>query len=514
MTDCKVKALFTYLDLNLVEIPDEVLALPIKHLRIDSRQVQPNDLFIALKGHHVDGRGYIDQAVLAGAMAVLCEADSPAQDKQIHFCHNAHNQWVPVIYLDQLTAKLSAIAGFFYQHPSQKMKLVGVTGTNGKTTVAQLLAQYVQLLGEKSAVMGTIGNGVYGQLTPSQNTTLSAVEVQSTLAGFVEQKVQFTAMEVSSHGLVEQRVADLSFAATLFTNLSRDHLDYHGSMAAYAQAKWSLFDPVHPAVLRSGIAVINADDEVSQQWLEQLPDAVVFSANSDNRARLSRYARYIVATKIAYLNEGVLLQVDSSWGQAQFETKLIGQFNIQNLLAVFATLLALDYPLDRLVAHANALRPVQGRMEMFVAKDKPLMIVDYAHTPDALIKALQAARLHCQGKLWVIFGCGGDRDRGKRPLMAQAAQAYADRVMITNDNPRTENPQHIIEDILQGFSQQDRVEIEYDRAKAIQQVLALAKPQDTILVAGKGHEDYQIIGEQKRDYSDRQTVAELLGVSL
>ncbi|WP_392566784.1 UDP-N-acetylmuramoyl-L-alanyl-D-glutamate--2,6-diaminopimelate ligase [Utexia brackfieldae] len=507
-----LQALFTYLGLNIQEIADNVLVLPINNLIIDSRKIQLNDIFIALKGHHVDGRNYIDQAVLSGAVAVLCESDSPQQDKQIRFYHSAQNQCVPVVYLAQLSERLSAIAGFFYQQPSKQMTLVGVTGTNGKTTITQLLAQYVQLLGEKSAVMGTIGNGLYGQLTPSQNTTMSAVEVQATLASFVAQQVQFTAMEVSSHGLVEHRVAGLYFSATIFSNLSRDHLDYHGSMEAYAQAKWSLFDPQHAAVAQGGIAVINADDEVGRQWLLQCPDSVAFSVNSENYSFIKTCAYYMLASQISYHNDGLSLMIDSSWGQAQLETQLIGQFNVQNLLAVLGTLLALGYPLNQLVAQAQYLRPVQGRMEMFVAAQKPLMIVDYAHTPDALMKALEAARLHCQGKLWVIFGCGGDRDRGKRPLMARVAQDYADNVMITSDNPRTENEQQIIDDIAQGLLDNKSVWIELDREKAIAQVFALAQHDDTILVAGKGHEDYQIIGDQKRYYSDRQTVANLLGV--
>ncbi|MCO6524864.1 MAG: UDP-N-acetylmuramoyl-L-alanyl-D-glutamate--2,6-diaminopimelate ligase, partial [Candidatus Schmidhempelia sp.] len=385
---------------------------------------------------------------------------------------------------------------------------------NGKTTVTQLLAQWVSLLGQKAAVMGTIGNGIYGQLKPTINTTMSAIDVQSTLAELVQQKVDVVAMEVSSHGLAEKRVAAVSFAATVFTNLSRDHLDYHGSMENYARAKWSLFNPSHASVKTSGFAIINIDDDIGQKWIRLLPEAVAISIDQNKIALLKQYHYFVGVRSLQYHNNGVKIEIVSSWGEVYLDSSLIGEFNVANLVTALGTLLVLGYPLTPLMEVVKQLNPVQGRMEVFNNVDKPTVIVDYAHTPDALIKALQAARRHCAGQLWVIFGCGGDRDRGKRPLMAEAAEHYADYIMITNDNPRTEDERQIIEDILQGFRVKDKVNIELDRYQAIKQVISLANVDDTILIAGKGHEDYQIIGMEKRHYSDRQTATTLLGLNL
>jgi UDP-N-acetylmuramoyl-L-alanyl-D-glutamate--2,6-diaminopimelate ligase len=514
MTHRQLHALLTYLQIDTIDLPPAMLAMAINHLRIDSRKINPNDVFIALKGHKLDGHTYISQAVDAGAIMILSQTDQANEDKQISYINNAQQQIVPIIKIYQLDQYLSDLGNFFYDNPSSKLTLIGVTGTNGKTTVTQLLAQWITLLGQKAAVMGTIGNGVYGQLSPTANTTMSAIDVQSTLAELVQQKVDVVAMEVSSHGLVEKRVAAVSFAATAFTNLSRDHLDYHGTMENYAQAKWALFNPSHASVKTSGFAIINIDDDIGEKWIGLLPKAVTISIDQ-NKIELLKQHRYFVGVhNIQYHNNGVKIEIASSWGEVYLDSALIGEFNVANLLIALGTLLVLGYPLTQLSDVVKQLNPVQGRMEVFNKVNKPTIIVDYAHTPDALIKALQAARRHCVGQLWVIFGCGGDRDRGKRRLMAEAAEQYADHIMITNDNPRTEDQRQIIEDILQGIKVKDKVNIELDRYQAIKQILSLAKVDDTILIAGKGHEDYQIIGMEKRHYSDRETAATLLGLNL
>ncbi|MCW1875570.1 UDP-N-acetylmuramoyl-L-alanyl-D-glutamate--2,6-diaminopimelate ligase [Erwinia sp. INIA-01] len=475
-------------------------ARTLNEMTLDSRVAASGDLFVAIKGHAVDGRRFIPQAIAQGVAAVIADADGEAEDGSVVEMHG-----VPVIYLSQLSQRLSALAGRFYQQPGEKLKLIGVTGTNGKTTTTQLLAQWAQLLGETGAVMGTVGNGLYGQLAAAENTTGSAVDVQHQLALLLEKGATLAAMEISSHGLVQHRVAALPFAAAAFTNLSRDHLDYHGDMARYEAAKWLLFSE-HQV----GEAIINADDEVGRRWLQQLPDAV--AVTMENNLQSDCHGRWLKATEVQYHDGGASVKFASSWGNGEFESRLMGAFNVSNLLVALATLLALDYPLAALTATANQLQPVTGRMEVFTAPGKPTVVVDYAHTPDALEKALAAARLHCKGKLWCVFGCGGDRDKGKRPLMGAIAEQFADVVVITDDNPRSEDPAAIVADVLTGLLDPSRARVVLGRAQAVTNAVMQAQEGDIVLVAGKGHEDYQIIGQQRFDYSDRVTVARLLGV--
>ncbi|UVC30083.1 UDP-N-acetylmuramoyl-L-alanyl-D-glutamate--2,6-diaminopimelate ligase [Pantoea sp. SOD02] len=475
-------------------------ARPLRDMTLDSRAAASGDLFIAVAGHHADGRRFIPQAIAQGVAAVIAEAEGEASDGDIREMHG-----VPVIYLAQLQQRLSALAGRFYQQPASKLKLIGVTGTNGKTTTTQLMAQWANLLGETGAVMGTVGNGLYGQLVATENTTGSAVDVQHVLNDLVGQGATLTAMEVSSHGLVQHRVAALPFAAAVFTNLSRDHLDYHGDMQSYESAKWLLFSEHQVAE-----AIINADDEVGRRWLAKLPDAV--AVTMEDNLQSGCHGRWLKATAVDYHDGGAHIKFSSSWGNGEFDSRLMGAFNVSNLLLALATLLALDYPLDALVATAPQLQPVCGRMEVFTAPEKPTVVVDYAHTPDALEKALEAARLHCKGQLWCVFGCGGDRDKGKRPLMGAIAEQFSDIVVITDDNPRSEEPMAIVNDILTGLLDPGRARVVSGRAQAVTNAVMQAGADDIVLVAGKGHEDYQIIGNRRLDYSDRDTVARLLGV--
>ncbi|EOI5797904.1 UDP-N-acetylmuramoyl-L-alanyl-D-glutamate--2,6-diaminopimelate ligase [Cronobacter dublinensis] len=479
-----------------------VANLPARALRemtLDSRVAAAGDLFVAVVGHQADGRRYIPQAIAQGVAAIVAEAKGEATDGEVREIHG-----VPVIYLSQLNERLSALAGRFYDEPSERLRLIGVTGTNGKTTTTQLIAQWCQLLGETSAVMGTVGNGLLGKVSPTENTTGSAVDVQHVLAGLAGQGASVAAMEVSSHGLVQHRVAALKFAASVFTNLSRDHLDYHGDMDHYEAAKWLLFSSHH-----YGQAIINADDDVGRRWLTQLPDAVAVSM--ENNINPDCHGRWLRADSVEYHDRGATLRFSSSWGEGEIDSRLMGAFNVSNLLLALATLLALGYPLAALLASAPRLQPVNGRMEVFSAPCKPTVVVDYAHTPDALEKALQAARLHCAGKLWCVFGCGGDRDKGKRPLMGAIAEQFADVVVVTDDNPRTEDPKAIIADILTGMLDAGRARVVEGRAEAVTNAIMQASENDVVLLAGKGHEDYQIVGTRRLDYSDRVTAARLLG---
>ena len=480
-----------------------VAGLPARALRemtLDSRVAAAGDLFVAVVGHQADGRRYIPQAIAQGVAAIIADAQGEATDGEVREMHG-----VPVIYLSQLTERLSALAGRFYHEPSDRLRLVGVTGTNGKTTTTQLLAQWAQLLGETSAVMGTVGNGLLGKFSPTENTTGSAVDVQQVLANLADQGATLAAMEVSSHGLVQHRVAALKFAASVFTNLSRDHLDYHGDMEQYEAAKWQLFSSHH-----YGQAIVNADDEVGNRWLASLPDAVAVSM--ENNINPGCHGRWLRADAVEYHDSGATIRFSSSWGEGEIESRLMGAFNVSNLLLALATLLALEYPLDALLKTASRLQPVCGRMEVFSAPGKPTVVVDYAHTPDALEKALQAARLHCAGKLWCVFGCGGDRDKGKRPLMGAIAEEFSDVVIVTDDNPRTEDPKAIITDILAGMLDAGRARAVEGRAEAVTNAIMQAQENDVVLIAGKGHEDYQIVGNRRLDYSDRVTAARLLGV--
>ncbi|MCK3655459.1 UDP-N-acetylmuramoyl-L-alanyl-D-glutamate--2,6-diaminopimelate ligase [Pasteurellaceae bacterium Macca] len=474
--------------------------LLLNKMTLDSRQVQSGDLFVALKGHSVDGRQFIPNALAQGAKLVLAETAEQAVKIDQEFALGV------VLLVPQLGEKLSHIAGVFYGKPSEKLQLVGITGTNGKTTTAQLFAQWRNLLGGTSAVMGTIGNGLYGKTVEAVNTTGSAVEVQSNLADFLAQGADFCAMEVSSHGLVQHRVEALDFDLAVFTNLSRDHLDYHHTMEEYAAAKFRLFGE-----LKSQQQVINADDEIGEQWLAKLPQAVAISANPAN---VLNQARFVQAEKVDFTLQGASITFRSSWGNGELKSRLIGAFNVHNLLTAFAGLLALGYDFDTLLATASQLNGVCGRMECLVSENDevhaPMVIVDYAHTPDALEKALEAARLHCEGELWCVFGCGGDRDSGKRLLMAQIAEQWADKVIVTDDNPRTEDPEKIMADIMVGFRKPKSVQQMHIRQYAIEQAIAQADAKDVVLIAGKGHEDYQIIGTKKYPFSDQEWVRKFL----
>lgn len=464
-------------------------------MQLDTRLLQPGSLFLALKGHATDGRMFMQQAEQKGAAAILFDNSDGFVPPELS---------IPCIPVPALAEKVSELAGLFYDSPAQKLDLVGVTGTNGKSTCTQLIANWTELFGQRGGVLGTLGNGLFGQLHATENTTGSAISIQQELARFVAEKVDVAAMEVSSHGLVQHRVSALQFAAAVFTNLSRDHLDYHHTMQAYAEAKRLIFKQTTPEC-----CILNADDATAREWLLQMPQAVVYGIDQ----QLPEHpGPFVYATDVKYHPQGITISIHSSWGDGVLSAPLLGKFNVSNLLAALAVMLVLQYDFETLCQTASRLQPVTGRMECFGNQDQPLVVVDYAHTPDGLEKALQAARQHCHGHLFCLFGCGGDRDRGKRPQMAAIAEQWADTLILTDDNPRTEDPAVIIADMCAGLQKPEQTHIEHSRPKAIQLALAQAVPGDIILLAGKGHEDYQIIGKEKHHYSDRETVMQLLGV--
>ncbi|UUM31097.1 UDP-N-acetylmuramoyl-L-alanyl-D-glutamate--2,6-diaminopimelate ligase [Vibrio japonicus] len=470
--------------------------LAISHLELDSRKVTQGVTFVAVKGHAVDGRHYISSAVESGANAVIAQAD---EERPHAFIETIHG--VPVVYINGLNHELSALAGQLY--PLDKMQLIGVTGTNGKTTITQLIAQWLELVEQRAAVLGTTGNGFLDALKPAANTTGSAIEIQHTLSELESVGANYTAMEISSHGLVQGRVKTLPFKVGVFTNLSRDHLDYHGTMEEYERAKLSLFTQHHCET-----AVINVDDAVGQKWAAQLDNAMSVSLKPLNTERA------VFATNVVYSEQGISLTFSGLYGEGSLSVPLIGEFNASNVLVAFTTILSLGFDKQSLIETAHLLTPVLGRMELFKAQGKAKVVVDYAHTPDALEKALLALRVHCKGKLWAIFGCGGDRDAGKRPMMAEIGERLADQVILTDDNPRSESPQRIVNDMLEGMSQPEKAVVEHDRFKALQHAVSQGSEDDIILLAGKGHEDYQVLATETIHYSDRESAQQLLEATL
>jgi UDP-N-acetylmuramoyl-L-alanyl-D-glutamate--2,6-diaminopimelate ligase len=474
----------------------------VSELVLDSRDVAVHKAFIAVKGHNRDGRDFIPQAISLGAKVIIAQCDSAELHGQVSMRENSL-----IISFFELASKLSKLAAYFYHHPANSLSVIAVTGTNGKTSVVQLSNQLAALLGERSASIGTLGSGVYqgqtSQLNSTLNTTPDAISIQRLLADFVGEGVYQVALEASSHALVQDRLSALKTDVAVFTNLTRDHLDYHQTMDEYAQAKRILL--TQPG-LKS--LVINANDPEHKQWLANASSKIkvtLYGVNISTKSIATDY-QYCVANRVQFTATGVRFSLESSWGNCELRLNLVGEFNVANVLAAISAQLCLGKSLKNIAYVAQKLRPVAGRMELFSHPQKATIVVDYAHTPDALEKSLIAARQHCKGQLWCVFGCGGDRDKGKRPLMGAIAERLADRVVITDDNVRTETPQQIVEDILQGCTNTQQILVEHSRTQAIELAAKQCKEQDIILVAGKGHENYQIIGQQSQAYDERAFV--------
>ena len=475
---------------QLVEIWPDTAAphaqVVVRGLSADSRRVKPGDVFIAQKGLHQDARDFIVEVIGQGAVAVFAEQGQKwTEDRVIN--------GVPVLVVENLPARLGEIAARFYGDPSRDMTVLAVTGTNGKTSVAHLLAGSLTGLGKKAAVLGTVGNGLYGQLHKSSHTTLDAIQLQKCFAEFRAQGVQYVAMEASSHGLAQGRLHGTHIHTALFTNLSRDHLDYHGTMTAYAAAKAKLF--TWPG-LRA--AVLNADEaQFALQKILLGKDITCLSYSQRGVAQADIQAERIIPSL-----HGLHMDVRTPVGSSRLQSPLLGRFNVSNLLAVLGGLLSVGIALPQALKALAQVPAVPGRMECFGGQGLPTVVVDYAHTPDALEKALISLREHTEGKLCCVFGCGGDRDKGKRPQMAVVAEHLADRVIVTSDNPRNEKAEAIIADIEAGFHARDKIFIEADRRSAIRLAVQAAGTSDIVLVAGKGHEDYQEIMGVRQPFSD------------
>lgn len=490
----------------LAELTVGLLAAPagllVSDVTADSRTVTPGALFLAARGRTHHGMRFAAEAVRRGARAVLYEPDGMDADSLPEPSPGTF-----IAPLRHLSAHAGLIADRFFGAPSAALTVAGITGTNGKTTCAWLLAQALEAIGRPAAYMGTLGFGRPRELTATVHTTPDAVSVQRQLAALRALGAECVSMEVSSHALDQQRVNGVRFNTAAFTNLTRDHLDYHGTMETYGAAKARLFH-------FSGLAhrVINVDDPFGAALAaEASPARLTVTTRVTESARAIGGAQFVRAVRIAPEPTGLTIAVESSWGTAELAVRLIGEFNVDNSLTVLAVLLAWGVPLPAAVRALGRCRAASGRMEMFGGRGvSPLAIVDYAHTPDALEKALRAARLHCAGKLRVVFGCGGDRDAGKRPLMGRIAAELADDLIVTDDNPRTEDPARIVADILAGLAGHPPLVVEHDRALAIRLSLARSGPDDVVLIAGKGHEDYQIVGHERRPFRDQAVVIEAL----
>lgn len=459
--------------------------IPIHGIASDSRLLAEGFLFLACQGMSSHGLDYLAEAKAAGVSAVACDAPAGTLPDDIG---------VPIFAIDDLGAKLGEIANRFYDRPSEKLGVIGVTGTNGKTTVAWLIAQCALLLGERCGYLGTLGYGVDELKGAEGMTTPPVVELHRRLAGFVDQGARFAAIEVSSHALSQGRVDGVRFEAALFTNLTRDHLDYHADMLDYFETKARLF-----VESETHNRIINLDTEYGSELAARCGQAVVTVSTNFDRVANGRphvFVRSVVADK-----QGSVISFVSSWGDRRFTLPLPGDFNVANAVIVLALMLKLGVALDTACDVLSRVTAPPGRMQR-VAATGTAVYVDYAHTPNAIEVALRALRAHCRGKLWCVFGCGGDRDSGKRPMMAKSAERLADHIVITSDNPRTEDPQQIIDEIVSGLTRPAQATVIEDRAAAIAWAIGQATDTDVVLIAGKGHEDYQQIGTEFRPFSD------------
>ncbi len=470
--------------------------ISLQGIASDSRLLQEGFLFLAVQGMSSHGLDYVEQAKQAGVCAIAWDASTGTDPGETG---------IPTVAVDDLAGKLGEIANRYYGSPSEHLNVIGVTGTNGKTTVAWMIAQAREILGESCAYLGTLGHGIGSIEGAAGMTTPAAIELHGHLAEFVAEGAASAAIEVSSHALAQGRVDGVRFDTAMFTNLTRDHLDYHADMREYFQSKARLFLECDPKD-----RIINLDSEYGAQLAAQCGrDAVAVSTSLD---RAPNGCPYVFVRSVVTTEQGFNVAFVSSWGEGRFTLQMPGDFNIANAVLVLALLLKKGVPLDAACGVMTQLSAPPGRLQR-VAIDGPAAFVDYAHTPDALEATLRALRAHCRGTLWCVFGCGGDRDKGKRPQMGEVAERYSDRVVITTDNPRSEDAQNIIVDILAGLSHVDEATVIEDRAAAIAWAIEQARDHDVVLIAGKGHENYQELNGERVAFSDYAVAQKALAVN-
>lgn len=481
---------------TLAALPSD-RSVNVSGLALDSRRVKPGDLFFARAGINHRGADFIADAIKRGAVAVM------VQHGVLDSAERAAVS-VPLLEVDNLDQVVGHVASRFHDWPSQHLKVVGITGTNGKTSCSSYLAQALESLGHRCAVIGTLGNGFVDDLQPATHTTPDPIALQALLAQFRLQGAEYVVMEVSSHALDQKRVSGVHFTAAAFTNLTRDHLDYHGDMARYGDAKARLFADYAPP-----LQAINLDDVFGR---------TLFDREASESSCVLGFGSVepgvdVAAGQLEFDASGCRFELTTPQGHQRVYSALLGSFNVSNLLLSATLLQLLGFDLEQIASALGAVRPVAGRMECLPqAEGQPLVVVDYAHTPDALAQALQALRLHQPGSghLWCVFGCGGDRDRGKRPEMGAVAAKLADRLVLTSDNPRSESPEQIIREVMAGVPATARLHVEQDRAAAIRWAVSHAGPGDLVLIAGKGHENYQEIDGTRHPFSDHEHALRVL----
>ncbi|MFC1589082.1 UDP-N-acetylmuramoyl-L-alanyl-D-glutamate--2,6-diaminopimelate ligase [Pseudomonadota bacterium] len=491
-----------FVDQDLLDACEDV---QISGLSVDSRKTKDRDLFLACQGVSEHGVKFAEAAINKGATAVLWD-ECDNCDTEIEKI----SQQVSCLHCDDLKMKMGEIADRFYQHPSAQLKVTGVTGTNGKTSVAHFIAQCMDEADKRCGVLGTLGNGFPGELKMTGLTTADAVSVHRDLEMLRANNASNVAMEVSSHGLDQGRVNGVLFDSAVFTNLSQDHLDYHETIEAYAEVKRELF--FMPGL---NTAVINLDDDYGRVLAKECKSRLSVWGYS-TQAQFDHWQDYadcfVQAESIKAMAHGFEVAVKTPQGDGDLTVPLLGGFNVSNVLAVLSILLINNLPLEAALKKLADVSPVSGRMEVIAVNGKPSVVIDFAHTPAALGEACKAIKTHFDGQLWCVFGCGGDRDRSKRPLMAKIAEDYADKMVVTSDNPRSENPQKIIDEVVAGFSDDSKVKVIVDRREAIAYAIEQAEENDVVLLAGKGHELIQIVGNETFDFDDRQVAKECLGL--
>lgn len=483
----KLSELLKEIQYTRVIMPKE--EVDVQGVNIDSRLIQKGDMFIAVRGTQTDGHAYITAAEEKGAVAIVCETLPERQNPNVAY--------INVVNAQSITGKLATT---FYDNPSQKLKLVGVTGTNGKTTIATLLYTLFREMGHKCGLLSTVCNYIDGTAYPSTHTTPDAISLNRLLAQMVDAGCEYAFMEVSSHALAQERVGGLEFAGGIFTNLTRDHMDFHETMENYLKAKKSFFDNLS----RNAFAITNLDDKNGPVMVQNCRADI---KSYSTRTMCDYKARFIEAHL-----DGMILEFNNR----EFNTMLTGRFNISNLLAIFGTAVELGKEPEEVLRVISTLRPVSGRFETIISNDGITAIVDYAHTPDAIKNVLGTVKEIQRGNMNIItvIGAGGNRDKGKRPLMALEAVKSSNKVILTSDNPRNEEPQDIINDMLAGLSDEQKRNVISitDRKEAIRTACALANSGDVVVVAGKGHENYQEIKGVKHHFDDKEVIREIFNI--
>lgn len=480
--------------LSWLDIHSEKLDIEVSGLCLDSRKINSSDVFVALSGYDNHGIDFAYQVQRGGACAILAESVTKGKAKP-----KGRQQplTIPVIEIEELSKKLGILSSKFYENPSKKLDVIGITGTNGKTSCAWLLLQAWDKLGLKGAYIGTLGYGTLQQIHALKNTTPTALELQKILAEFESTGITHVAIEVSSHGISLGRINNVTFAGTGFTNISRDHLDFHETMEQYSEAKKQLFTD-----FTQSFTVINSKDSYGKKWISEISTPCLAYGIEDEEADL-------IAKNIQLTPKGINFEL--KWDNQSYAlfTPLLGRFNVDNLMLVIATLIEQKFNIQEILKAVPLLEPVPGRMNCVTVQEAcPLIIIDYAHTPDALKQVLLALKEHNARKIWCVFGCGGNRDKGKRPQMGHIAETLADIVIVTDDNPRFEDNQHIMQDILMGMNSKPTVI--HDRQLAIAHAINNAHNDDLILIAGKGHEPYQLIKGQYHPFDDKVIASNLL----